>query len=221
MQSSGCRSLLLAWAWANVCCLGVSRSTIACYFFVCSASTDLCFACFSEPFTFCCSWCFPWCVVRSQRLTLLENDLSRYECWGGLWPCCRERCNSCTEGHGGLCLWCEVLCCMPCAVHGNRHLLQSRFSIRNSCLDNTLLWAMCICQVLEFCARCFGFGDPRCSCMLDFCYCWLLGCMNAQQAKEIHVRLAERQSRSSAAGRGKANKVGPADAPARSMHMKR
>ena len=135
-------------------------------------------------------FCFP-CATRSQRIRVLDGDLTQYRCCAGRLPCCQSQCDSCSSGNESCCLCLEILCFPTCAVLNTRHHIQTRWSVQNSCFDNCVLYCMCLCSLVDCVLRCLGHSNPDLSCSADALYCAFLCCINVQHDTEMDVYLGD------------------------------
>ncbi|KAK7196302.1 hypothetical protein NESM_000566300 [Novymonas esmeraldas] len=151
-------------------------------------------ACVREP-CFCLASCVaPWCVAAAHRRRLLRRDYTQYRCCAGVCgnvdscECCSE-CPHCS-------LFCEMLLCLPCAVHGNRYMLMKRYGLKPACWDSTVSGCGCFCAPLRCCwhsSCCF----PEAVC--DWLYVVLYACMLTQNHHELDT-----QEKAAARGSGDA-----------------
>ncbi|RMZ55267.1 hypothetical protein APUTEX25_005545 [Auxenochlorella protothecoides] len=118
--------------------------------------TDLSNACIASP-GFCCTSIFcSWCVSYHLRKRALHNDMTRYLCCNGDWPCsgrCGEQ--SCPE----FCLCTEVFFCFPQSVASTRWMLQDEMRLQNTECDNCIIGTMFAAQYLA-------------------CLCWIAACIS-------------------------------------------
>lgn len=135
----------------------------------------------SEPVTCFGGYCLPWCCVYLQRKKLLMDQLENYECCAGMWgPSCTARCNKCTKGNEHCCLILESLCCMGCAVHGNRWMVMQHFGLKNDCCDTFIIWLSCICSIIACLLQ-----DENLENIADLIYYISVGCMIAQHEHQM------------------------------------
>jgi hypothetical protein len=143
--------------------------------------TDLCKACCNEPFMCVAGYLLPWCCVCMQRKKLLMDDMSNYECCAGIWGrSCTDNCNKCTKGNETMCLCLESVCCLGCAIHGNRWIVMQQYGLKNDCCDVVIMWASCICSVLACLMQ-----DENLENIADMIYYIVIGCMLAQHEHQM------------------------------------
>eukprot|EP00667_Euglena_gracilis_P013836 EG_transcript_14295 len=132
----------------------------------------------------CCLSCFcPWCCAFRQRRQLLEFRMENYTCCADICSCVTDSCMSCIRPCPNFCLCLEVFCCLGCAVHGNRWLVQRRYQLENQCCDLCLMWTSCICS----CLACIT-GEDWLEFAADVLYYSVIGCMLAQHDYEMKMR---------------------------------
>lgn len=145
----------------------------------------------NEPAKWCQGMLCPCCSVMWQREELLQITGEPYYCCGGMCPCgpLKNECNK----EPWLCV--ESFCCCWLANGGNRFIIQTRFSVRNSAVDEFIIccmvivsWTICI---LELC----GTDVPdELEMIVNILECMLFGCMFAQQQHQIeHVKATSYQ----------------------------
>eukprot|EP00668_Euglena_longa_P033930 GGOE01043605.1.p1 GENE.GGOE01043605.1~~GGOE01043605.1.p1 ORF type:complete len:225 (+),score=33.99 GGOE01043605.1:45-677(+) len=144
-------------------------------------------AMWSAPCThpaFCLMACLcPWCCACRQRRQLLEGDMTRYVCCANICGPCTSWTNSMAQSCPTFCLCLEVICCLGCAVHGNRWLVQQRYQLENECCDLALMWLSCICS----CLACIT-GEDSLQLASDLLFYIVIGCMMAQHDYELKSR---------------------------------
>eukprot|EP00996_Jenningsia_fusiforme_P003775 NODE_4571_length_791_cov_30.629380_g4230_i0.p1 GENE.NODE_4571_length_791_cov_30.629380_g4230_i0~~NODE_4571_length_791_cov_30.629380_g4230_i0.p1 ORF type:complete len:227 (+),score=45.34 NODE_4571_length_791_cov_30.629380_g4230_i0:72-683(+) len=141
-----------------------------------------------NPGNFCFSFFCPWCSAWSQRKQLLLGNLDNYVCCAGIFGSCSEKLTKCFPGSCGLLT--EVCCCLGCAVHGNRWMVQARYQLENTCCDIFLMWLGCIFDILACFAACF-IGEDEADLLrfiADLIHHTVMGCMLAQQDLELKTR---------------------------------
>ena len=150
----------------------------------------------SEPLFCLGSVLLPCCMSMYVRHKVLYEDMNRYVCCGGFFPC---------SGRMGeqnapmLCLCLESFCCFPASVMTSRALLQDEMQVQNSKCDNCLIGFMvvmqqlsCICNIVA----CVTGNDALESaaewihCLAEFSYCSVCACMQAQHVAQIKYRAA-------------------------------
>ena len=144
------------------------------------------FCCYA---TLCC--CF---ASMKNRKRAIYNDMSRYLCCGGFYPC-SGRCYE--QSNPELCLCLEAFCCFSESVIGTRLLLQDEMQIQNSKCDNCLIGFMifmqylsCICRL----AACISGNDEldamadAVECVADLTYCSVCACMQTQHHEQLNFR---------------------------------
>ncbi|KDD74876.1 hypothetical protein H632_c1016p0, partial [Helicosporidium sp. ATCC 50920] len=108
-------------------------------------------------FEVCCTAVFcPCCVSYHLRKRALHNDMRRYLCCNGDWPCsgrCSEQ--SCPE----FCLCLESFVCFTQSVASTRWMLQDEMKLRNTDCDNCIIGTMFAAQYLA-------------------CLCWIAACIS-------------------------------------------
>ena len=140
-------------------------------------------------------WCFScWCpcwAMYSQRKRINPEFPDNYLCCNGLY------CGECSWlGGPGLCQKCPRTClvtesifCCWCAIFANRATLQHRYEIRNTKLEECMIWTACICSwailILSFI---FPIPDAA-ECCIDCAYASFAACLQTQQELELDHRL--------------------------------
>ncbi|XP_050238950.1 uncharacterized protein LOC126688331 [Mercurialis annua] len=144
---------------------------------------------------FCCfaMVCGP-CASYMMRKRALYNDMSRYICCAGYFPCsgrCGE--SKCPE----LCLCTEVFCCFANSVASTRFLLQDEFNIQTTQCDNCIIGFMvclqqlaCICSLAACITGSDEIGDlaNMLTCLADLVFCSVCPCMQTQHKVEMDKR---------------------------------
>eukprot|EP00128_Syssomonas_multiformis_P007622 Colp12_sorted_trinity150504_noHs@9082 len=149
-------------------------------------SLPLCDTCFARPSDFCCAfWCGP-CFTYNQRKRILNDDLSQYQCCGGI--CCNNCCESQVKSCPGFCLGLEVICCFWWALSANRWLIQSAYFIKTSIFDRFLITLACICSWVRCILSCFIDIPDSIDLMIDCIYCVFSACLLTQQEAELDKR---------------------------------
>lgn len=151
-----------------------------------TAQRDLPYFCFAL-------WCAP-CASYHMRSRALYNDLSKYKCCGGYFPCS----GNCGEHHAPeACLCAEVTCCFPTSVAATRSMLQDELNIQNTKCDNCLIAAMFFTQqaacMLSCLARITGSGEigelaHHMYCLADGLYVSVCACMQTQHKVQLDKR---------------------------------
>lgn len=143
-------------------------------------STTLCSACCHSPLYCMYACCLPWCLIASQRRKFLKNDLPYYPCCGGV--CGPVVCSQCASSSYCCCFFWEVLCCMPCSVHGIRLVARRRYGLESTCWDRFVYGSTCFCLPLEDCCLDTWWPESICSCL----YLFVLPCLLTQQYRELY-----------------------------------
>lgn len=138
-------------------------------------------------------WCAP-CVSYHLRRRALYNDMTKYQCCGGYFPCS----GNCGESHSPeACLCAEVTCCFPTSVVATRSILQDEFNIQNTKCDNCLIAAMFFAQqaacMLGCLARITGSGQiaqlaQYAYCIAEGLYVGVCTCMQTQHKIQLDKR---------------------------------
>lgn len=146
-------------------------------------------ACFTQPLTCALSCIFPCFKARSHRLTMLDNDITRYKCFNDRFSRCTHCCDDCVKGNESCCLWLEACCCHECAIYTNRSMIMQRFNVRDSACDSCIQIFLCFCQLFRCVLACLGYRSQELDTFVDCLYCAVYACMNSQHEAEIEYRL--------------------------------
>ena len=171
-------------------------------------TTVCCVPC-NIPYLWCTSCLFPCCTLYKQRKYLLNNDMNKYICCNGIFPC--TSCE-CVKECPGLCLTCEMCICPGCAASTNRNMMMNLYNISENakdtclfCINNICQCAMCLCgsqtaecvrnipiigsdisNVLDCCGSIIGTNDENITKLFADCFfCCICTCMLAQTENEI------------------------------------
>lgn len=135
----------------------------------------------SDPICFLAGCCLPCCTAYDQRKKLLLNDISRYICCAGMWgPECTAKCTSCTKGKEHCCMCVEMICCLSCAVSGNRYMIASHYSLETDCYDVYLMYLACILSCIAMII-----GSKELENIADLVYHIVMGCLLAQHNHQM------------------------------------
>lgn len=94
-----------------------------------------------------------------------------------------------------LCLCCEVVCCPGLAMSSTRVAVMSDYSLGSDPFDRKIIRCVNCMQVVACLCRCAAAFEPSCrdaadamSCMADFAFWSVLGCMAGQVKDELTLR---------------------------------
>ncbi|XP_024177248.2 uncharacterized protein LOC112182920 [Rosa chinensis] len=144
---------------------------------------------------YCCFACFcGYCASYMLRKRALYDDMTRYKCCGGYFPCsgkCGE--SKCPE----FCLVTEVCCCFGTSVSSTRYLLQDEFNIQTTPCDNCIIGFMIILKqvacIFSILACITGSEEIRdiadvLGCIAEIVYCSVCACIQTQHKVEMDKR---------------------------------
>ena len=148
------------------------------------------------------------------RIDYLRSDMTRYQCCQGVLPPCM-----CFKpGQMGekdcpyACLCCEVMCCPGLAMSSTRAAVMGDYNLGSDPFDrklircvNCLQMTACLCRVASaFEPSCNDVADAM-SCIADFAFWSVMGCMASQVNNEMKVRDHQNNGRSFSAPMRKYN----------------
>eukprot|EP00760_Papus_ankaliazontas_P012084 PhM_4_TR15183/c7_g2_i1/m.41431 len=144
-------------------------------------ASPLCCSFLHDPIFFLAACLCPWCTAYAQRQKLLLGQMQYYECCAGInGRMCTERLNGCTQGNESCCLALEVVCCLGCAVHGNRWMVQQHYGLENTCFDVFIMYLACVCSCLASIT-----GEESLENISDLIYHLMIGCMLTQHEVQM------------------------------------
>jgi len=138
----------------------------------------------------------PVCATYQMRVRALRGDMTKYSCCQGYFNMCCINAGQMGESSSPECCLClEACCCTSCAVSANRFYIMDEYSLVSDPCDNRIIrfnncvqLLDCIVSILAIFVSELRDAADVLDCIAKCVYFTTVGCMTAQQHRELKFR---------------------------------